>query len=239
MAEIIIERSTQRWGEHLKTLRIKSGKNHRTFGNLLDAHSTTVGRWEAGTRKPVREIPFYERLAGINGLTKQDVVELLLTQNAPRFIHAAGEEAERETGAKLGGLLRFYRERTGMSQRTFAGMYPESFDESTIARWEQGNRIPESNQFYDLLPNILHLSSIEYARLLLTGNPPQWMVPFLYKTVESDEVFSKPFLTSVRQVGQTSLRINIHGDLSKITEEKISALQGLIEQSLRGTLPNQ
>lgn len=239
MVEIFTERNNQKWGDILKICRIKTGSSQRAFGELLGVDNSTVARWEVGARKPTREIPFYEKIAGISQLTEQDIVQLLLTHNAPRWIHPEGGSAL-EAAQNFGGLLRFYRERTGISQRTFSGSYPEPFDESTIARVEQGIRLPpHDNQFYDRLPEILQLSPVEHARILLTGNPPRWMVPFLYEAVELDGTSSALVRTNIKRVGNTGLQISVSGYFGNITDKQISILQRLVEQALKCTLPNQ
>lgn len=191
MVETIVVRSDQRWGEALKELRQKGRASQRKFGSLFGMDESTIARLESNSRKPVRKIPFYERLAGISWINEPDVAKLLLTQDAPRWLEPDKDRTS-EAAAEFGQLLRFYRERIGLSQRRFVGTYPEGFDESTVARIEAGSsNPPQINQFYDRLPAILQLSQGEYAGLLLTGRPPRWLVPYLYEIIDESRL-TKP-----------------------------------------------
>ncbi|MBI2011908.1 helix-turn-helix domain-containing protein [Candidatus Daviesbacteria bacterium] len=77
-------------------------------------------------------------------------------------------------GAKaFGGMLRFYREVAGLSQRKVAATL--GMTESTIARLESGQRNPPLEQdFYEKLYNLPGISTLYVQAMLDSDGAPEW-----------------------------------------------------------------
>jgi transcriptional regulator with XRE-family HTH domain len=71
-----------------RSFRIREGLSQRKVASVLEVDESTIARLEAGTRKPPRDPEFYARLRDIPGFTDEDVVDLLHTEDTPRWVIA-------------------------------------------------------------------------------------------------------------------------------------------------------
>lgn len=74
------------FGLRLRALRERGGHSQREYARYLHVDDSTIARIELGTRKPPRDVAFYERLRDIPDLTDEDIVGLLRTSDAPRWL---------------------------------------------------------------------------------------------------------------------------------------------------------
>ena len=73
---------------------------------------------------------------------------------------------------KIGGLIRRLRQERGMTQRQLAERM--GISDKTVSKWERGMGCPDLSLLPDL-SNIFHVGLDQ----LLTGENPEWLVPFL------------------------------------------------------------
>jgi len=107
-------REPRTWGEHVRRQRILRGITQRESANELGVSEETISRWETGKRAPdVRRLP---RLIAFLGYCPY------------------------EPGAPVGRRLTIAREALGLTRRGVARRL--GVDDSTISRWESGERRP-------------------------------------------------------------------------------------------------
>lgn len=218
--------SKQTYGEVLRQLRTKGDASQAQFARLAKVDDSTITKLEVGTRKPVRWISFYERLREIPWLSEPDVTSLLDTSDAPRWL---SEEEDKLAPKRFGVLLKSHREKAGLSQSTLASQF--KIDDSTITKIEDGTRRPPTNpSFYDQLPKLLDLSKHQYAALLLTGNPPRWLVPHLYQDYEGIST------QGTVDIGPFSVNFRILMDPDMYKSEDLEVIEELTRYQLESTL---
>lgn len=93
------ERSGARtFGQLLRDLRKGVGLRQDQLAERLGVHKSSVARIESGERNPPRQVWFYERLAGIEGIKPSDVAALMRTDGAPAWLF--GEAVQPRAVAK-------------------------------------------------------------------------------------------------------------------------------------------
>jgi transcriptional regulator with XRE-family HTH domain len=76
------------FGQAFKAFRTRERLTQRQCARILKVDESTIARLEAGTRRPPREVNFYERLRELPGITVSDIAALLSTDDAPQWLVA-------------------------------------------------------------------------------------------------------------------------------------------------------
>jgi len=97
------------FGELFRSYRDRESLSQRKAARILGVDESTVAKLEAGTRKPPRDVIFYERLRDLPGVTEAEIAALLKTHNAPKWLVAErGREdivpAPKFSVAKVGNI---------------------------------------------------------------------------------------------------------------------------------------
>jgi len=97
------------FGLKLRALRKRLKLSQRQVAAHTVVDESTIARIESGTRKPPRDVAFYDRLREIPGLTEDDYNDLIGTDNAPRWLDhnpkaALATQAARTALVSVGGL---------------------------------------------------------------------------------------------------------------------------------------
>jgi transcriptional regulator with XRE-family HTH domain len=77
--------ASNRFGTLLHDFRTREGLSIRKVASILQVNEQDIFRLEACTRKLPSDPEFYARLRSIPGFTNEDVVDLLHTEDAPRW----------------------------------------------------------------------------------------------------------------------------------------------------------
>jgi transcriptional regulator with XRE-family HTH domain len=107
-------REPRTWGEHLRRQRILRGISQPESANEIGVSEEEVWRWEAGKRRP--SVPLLPRLIEFLGYCPYD------------------------PDASLKKRLTDVREALGLTRREVARRL--GVDDSTVSRWESGERRP-------------------------------------------------------------------------------------------------
>lgn len=85
------------FGDILDKAKTEDGKKltQREAARVLAIDESTVARVLAGTRRPPRNISFYEGMRNLPGIEETDIAQLMLTKNAPRWL-VADESSPRQ-----------------------------------------------------------------------------------------------------------------------------------------------
>lgn len=178
MVETFNFRSEQSFAEVFRQYRGKMSR--RTFSGILGINEHTVTSLEIGTRNPPRKIGFYERMLNVPDLTQEQIAELVKTQDGPRWLEPDNPWEAKKAAQRFGSKLLEYRNLAGLSQMQLASTL--KLDEAAISRFESGDRKPpKSNDRFDKLPEVLQLSPEQFAQLILTSDPPRWLMPDIYQ----------------------------------------------------------
>lgn len=80
------------FGQMLKAFRQRLSLSQLKMAAMLGVDDSTINRIEAGSRKPPRNVEFYDKLKTIPGLTESEILLLLSTEQVPRWLHRLKEE---------------------------------------------------------------------------------------------------------------------------------------------------
>ena len=161
-------------------------------------------------------------------MTNYSYTESMATERPSDSLPTSISNSPRDATVAFGGLLRDYRERMNLSQRTLAGIV--DVDDSTIARIEAGTQKPPRDiSFYERLRQVPELTEPEIAALLKTDDAPRWLVG----DRDADNKRSNTTLRSTMAVeGGVQINLLVHANPDEFTEDELEAMKEILRIDL-------
>jgi transcriptional regulator with XRE-family HTH domain len=228
---LFFQRTKNEPGRMLERLRRRAEISRPYMSDALGMEPSLFHRIESGERYMPWNIEFYENardvLQGPKSkvlATDAEISALVRTEKSPRYLVSKEPTLKQAAATAFGECFRNLRTRARLTEADTAKIFVR--DRTLICRVEtgwHGERV-EDNYFYDETPNALKPTESEYAKLLLSGQPPRWLVPNLYAALEQSRF-------SVRVNNQNGQRFNLEYYLnaSDFTADSLLDIDQVVE----------